>query len=317
MDADKSKLNGPVGEVEKQLRAKLKAHPNLVDYVKARMAATGHNASVTAANSSTIFATFNVDAATGKAQLKDPGDPDVGGSKLGYLRTGLEPQGALRAALECCADPAIGIASTSAEIRKRVIALVGTHEQGLASIRLGFQLALPHAGNVDVAKLADLSHRVSIWGDLDASTPAQRLADSVRANEAKTVFDALLALGRGDDVDADIHQAWMKYDPTHAAAMMTKLSTSGMTVETFKQQLSRAIVDSHLATMLPISGMPTTGQMLLALTIADANDALPAVVRDFLRAAAGGGGARQLSGRAWCRDTASERRRSHLGAHRT
>lgn len=175
-------------------------------------------------------------------------------------------------------------------------ALAGSTDHWQTCIRIGFGLALPAAAasDVDVAKLADVVHRINTWGELDAATPAQRLADSVLRTEAKTVFDALIAVAMGDDVDADIHQAWMKHDPTHAAQMMAKLSTSGLTVETFKLQLSRGLVDSHLTTLLPISGTPTRGQMLLALAIADADDPLPAHVRDFLRAAAGGASARSF-----------------------
>jgi len=295
IDPTKSNLKGKAADIEKQLRANIKAHPNLADYVKSRMVATKHNAAISAANASTGFATFNVDHATGKAQLSDVNDPHIGGAKIGYLRDGIEPEGVMRAAIECCADPGLGVVKTTAEINTRVAALKAPLDQAQTCIRVAFGLALPGgAGNVDVSKLADVMHRIGTWNELDAATPAQRLADSVLKSEAKTVFDGLLAVGMGDAVDADIHQAWIKHDPSHAAQMMTKLETSGLTVETFQLQLSRGLVDPHLMTMLPIGGTPTRAQMLLALTIADSDAALPSHVRDFLRAAAGGSAARSF-----------------------
>lgn len=201
----------------------------------------------------------------------------------------------MRAVIECCADPALGVVKTSAEINARVAALKAPLDQAQTCIRVAFGLALSgSAANVDVSRIADIMHRIRTWSELDAETSAQRLADSVLKPEAKTVFDALLAVGMGDAGDADIHQAWIKHDASHAAQMMAKLATSGLTVETFQLQLSRVLVDSHLATMLPIGGAPTRAQMLLALTIADGDGSLPSHVRDFLRAAAGGSAARSF-----------------------
>ncbi|MBA3460900.1 MAG: SH3 domain-containing protein [Deltaproteobacteria bacterium] len=290
IDPSKSKLTGSAAAIERRLRANIKAHPNLADYVKSRMVATGTSVEMHAANASTVFSTFNLDPATGKAQLSDTSDPDIGGTKLGYVRTGTEPEGVLRAALECCADEKIGIASTTAEMEKRVKVLAGATSQGEGCVRVAFELAL-HKGaghNVDVAMLADLLHRIKHWGEAYADTPAQRLADAVKKPEAAKIFPALLAVGYGDNADANYYQSWMKFDPGQGANFMAKLGASGMTVEQFKIQLSRKILDPHLATLLPISAAPTQAQMLLALTIADGDGSVPSHVREFLIKAAGG-----------------------------
>ncbi len=290
IDPSKSKLTGPAAAIERRLRANIKAHPNLADYVKSRMTATGTTVEMHAANASTGFSTFSLDPGTGKAQLSDTTDPDIGGTKLGYVRTGTEPEGVLRAALECCADEKIGIASTTAEMDKRVKALAGATSQGESCVRVAFELAL-HKGagkDVDVAMLADLVHRMRDWGEAYADTPAQRLADAVKKSEAAKIFPALLAVGYGDDVNANYYQSWMKFDPSQAPNFMAKLGSSGMAVEQFKLQLSRKILDPHLATLLPISAAPTQAQMLLALTIADGDGSVPSHVREFLIKAAGG-----------------------------
>ncbi len=293
VDPKTSKLTGKDADVEKALRANVAAHPNLADYVKSRMAATGHNAQMSAANASTTFATFNLDG-TGKAQLVDKGDPAIGGTKHEYLKTGIEPEGVLRAALECCSDPALGIAPTTAAIRTRLAAPAGAG-QWAACIRVAFQLALPAVGNVNVSMLADLVHRIGEWGEFNSAVTAQRLADKVQKPEATPVFSAMIGAGPGDAMVAGIHQAWMKFDPSHATQMMTALTTSGFTSEDFAKQLSRGLVASHLATMLPIVGAPTRGQMILALTIANQDgEGMPAAVRDFLRHAAGGAASRSF-----------------------
>lgn len=296
IDRKKTKLTGSNAKVEKRLRENIKAHPNLADYVRTRMAATGTTAQMSAANASTTFDTFSLDG-SGKAQLEDTTDPDIGGTKLGYVRTGIEPEGVLRAAIECCADAKIGIAATAAEMDKRAKALSGSTDHWDTCIRVAFNLALEGSTtHVDVAKLADLTHRIGDWSEAYVDTPAQRLADSVKKSEAKTLFPDLIAIGYGNDVNALFYQAWMKFDAGKGTQFMTALGASGMTVESFKLQMSPGLVDSHLDTLLPISGSPTPGQMLLALTIADADRPVPSHVRKFLRAAAGGDASRAFPG---------------------
>ncbi|MBL9014258.1 MAG: DUF4157 domain-containing protein [Myxococcales bacterium] len=288
IDPAKSKLTGSAADIERRLRANIKAHPNLADYVKSRMDATGHKATMSAANASTVFSTYSLDA-TGKAQLNDPTDPDIGGTKLGYVRTGIEPEGVLRACIECCADPAIGIKGTTAEMEKRVAALASSTDGWETCVRVAMEVAL-HRGpgkDVDVALLADLVQRVKYWLEAGSETNAAQLADNVKKGEAGKLFPALLAVGYGDDTNALYRQAWMKFDPGQATHFMSALGTSGMTVEQFKLQLSRKIVDPHLTTLLPISATPTQAQMLLALAIAN-EGSLPPHVKNFLVTAAGG-----------------------------
>jgi hypothetical protein len=86
---------------QKNLQDALKKHPNLAEYVRAQMAAMGAKGTVAAGNASTPFDSFKMDPATGKMTIDDPADPDLGHSKLDYLKTGTDPEGVLRAAIEC------------------------------------------------------------------------------------------------------------------------------------------------------------------------------------------------------------------------
>ncbi|MGE0546108.1 MAG: DUF4157 domain-containing protein [Kofleriaceae bacterium] len=275
------------------LQAAISAHPNLSDYVRQRMVAAGITGKVHAANGSTTFESFNLDPATGKARLSNADDPDISGTKLEYVKTGIEPEGALRAALECYADPAIGPTKVTAEIRARVKALEKEPGWWHTVTRLGFERCLPPIpADVDVAMMLDVVHRIEAW--FFAGWPnminVQNLANRVTAGEAADVFKGMLtsSWAVADHLKVGVPEAWMQHDPGKAADFMAALTASGLKRETFQPLLARGIVDPLLPTLLPI-GAPTKGQMILALTIAVKDGAgMPKPVREFLRAAAGG-----------------------------
>lgn len=286
-------VSGSAADAQRNLQAALAAHPNLADYVRGRMTALGITGTVHASNASTTFDSFNLDA-SGQARLSNPDDPDVSGSKLQYLRTGIEPEGALRAALECYANAAIGPATTTAEMRTRVAGLAGNTGWWETVTRTGMELTLPPApALVEIAKLLDLSHRVEAWffAGWAEMINVQRMSDNVTAAEAPTVFPALLtsSWASDDHLAVGVPMAWLKHSPGQAGPFMAALTASSLDREGFQPLIARGIVDSKLATLLPISATPTSGELLLALTIAlDDGASMPPHVRTFLRTAAGG-----------------------------
>jgi hypothetical protein len=275
------------------LRTAIAGSPNLADYVRQRMTTLGITGQVQAANASTTFGAFNLDAA-GHARLHLSWDPNISAAKLAYVQTGMEPEGALRAALEIYADPAIGPAMTTSHMRTRVTGLAGNTDWWATITRLGYQLALPPApADVNVGYLLDLSHRISAWffGGWASMINVQWMADNVTAIEAPTVFAGMLTTTTAtqDHLAVGAREAWLKHVPGQAGPFMTALTASALTRRTFQPLLARAIVDPQLGTLLGVGGAPTKGQLLLALTIAVINGAtMPAPVRNFLRAAAGG-----------------------------
>jgi hypothetical protein len=285
-------LSGGSAAAQTELQKQLKAHPNLRDYVEARMKLAGVTGTVQAANGSTTFSSFNVNAA-GKAQLSNPDDPHIGGTKLQYVQTGVEPEGVLRAILECFADPAIGPTKVTAEMRTRAAALKGVTEWWQAITHLGLELCMPPAGSdVNAATVLDVSHRIAGWffGGWAEMIGVQAMANSTRPAEVATVFPAIMATDTAteDFLNVGGRIAWMQHDAAQAAPMMAALTASSLKRETFKPLLARGIIDPKLATLLPV-GAPTKGQLILALTIAvDDGVAMPAPVKTFLRAAAGG-----------------------------
>ncbi|MBA3394497.1 MAG: DUF4157 domain-containing protein [Deltaproteobacteria bacterium] len=285
-------LSGGSAAAQKNLQTAIAAHPNLADYVRQRMAAKGVTGEVHAANGSTTFDSFNVDA-SGKAKLSNPDDPHISGTKLQYVKTGIEPEGALRAAIECYADAAIGPAKTTAEMRTRVAGLAADTGWWQTITRIGFELCLPPPpAEVDIALALDISHRISNWffAGWAEMIDVQAMANAVKPTEAAKVFAGMLtsSWATNDHLAVGAREGWLQHDAGQAAPFMAALTASSLTRETFQRIAARGILDPKLATLLPV-GAPTKGQMILALTIAAKDGAaMPKPVRDFLRAAAGG-----------------------------
>lgn len=291
----KTNLTGTSAQQQKKLQAALAKHPNLADYVRDRIKKAGATGTVTAANASATFDSFNIDPATGKARISSLFEPKLGGTKLEYLQQGNEPEGALRAALECFADPAIGPMKTTTEIHTRVTGLAASKDWWQVITRTGFELCLPKgAGNVDAAKLLDVSHRIGAWFEImwENTSNLNRLVSSIKGDEWKTVFPAMLGTTEGstaDHIQVGINEVWMHWDATKGTPFMAALTASAFVRETFNKHLVRAVVDPRLGALLPATASPTKGQLLLALTIAAKDHkAMPKPVRDLLRAAAGG-----------------------------
>ncbi len=295
-------VSGGPAAAQASLQTALAAHPNLADYVRDRMKTKGVTGEVHAANGSTTFDAFNLDPVTGKGTLAVaadpagdvPADPKISGTKLEYVQTGTEPEGAMRAAIECYADAKIGPTKTTDEMRKRVTALAGSTNWWEVMTRTGFEQALPAAGDVDPAMLLDTVHRLEAWFfcGWEVMINVDGLVGSLKnAQQATDVITAMLGTTRGTDdfLAVGARMAWMHFDPAQAAHMMTALEASSLTRSKLESLISRTEVDPKLATLLPPSATPKKSQLLLALTIAVTDGkAMPAAVRTFLRKAAGG-----------------------------
>jgi hypothetical protein len=288
-------LTGTSAQQQKKLQAALAKHPNLADYVRDRINKAGATGTVTAANASATFDSFNIDPATGKARISSAFEPKLGGTKLEYLQQGNEPEGALRAALECIADPAIGPTKTTTEIRTRVAGLAASKVWWQVITRTGLELCLPKgAGDVDAAKLLDVVHRIGAWFEIlwENTSDLARLVANIKTAEVPIVFAAMLGSNEGataDHIQVGINEVWMKWDASKGTPFMVALTASAFVRETFNKHLVRAIVDPQLGKLLPVTASPAKGQLLLALTIAAKDHkGMPKPVRDLLRAAAGG-----------------------------
>ncbi|HEV7557116.1 MAG TPA: SH3 domain-containing protein, partial [Kofleriaceae bacterium] len=288
-----TKVGANSAQAQKNLQAAIAAHPNLAEYVKSRIAVASATGKVTAANASATFDSFQVDPVTGKMGIDKPTEPKLGGTKLEYVQQGKEPEGALRAAIECFADPAIGPAKVTTEIRARVTALAASTDWWEVITRVGFELCLPGKGDVDAHKLLDVVSRIGRWFDMlwDNTSDVGAAASNTKPGEAKKVYAGMLSTANAGEAHIAVgaNEAWMKFDASKGTPFMAALTASGFTRDTFKKFLVRSIVDPQLAKLVPTTASPSVGQLLLALSIASqAGKSMPLAVRNMLRAAAGG-----------------------------
>ena len=279
-----------------EINAALKANPNLRDLVRARMIALGIAGDIEAANASTQFRSFKLDPA-GKAQLSLGFDPDIGKSKADYVKTGAEPEGALRAALETWADPALGPAWTTAAMRAHVAAKSGDTGWWQTLTCTAFSLVLPAAGNVDPAAINELAARVETWllAGWKDSANAARLAASVKPGEVSKVYTAMLGSERSSSsfLAVVVEQAWMSAvaGSVHETAFMAALDATSLKRVELTPLLAWKLIDPHLPALMTAAdpAKPSRAQLILALAIAVARpSAIPAPVLTLLRGAAGG-----------------------------
>ena len=282
-----------------EITAALKANPNLRDIVNERMKTLKIKGIVQASNASTTFSAFNLNKAN-QAQLSLPGwDPDVGGTKQAYVKTGVEPEGALRAALETWADPKLGPAWTTQAMKDHVAATAASKDWWASLTRTAFTLALPSAGNVVPSVIDDLAHRAEAWllTGWQASADAAALAANVKPVEAPILYPVMLASDHAADptnfphIRVVVEQAWMQVDNTREAAFMAAIDSTPLKRVALAKLLDAGLVDPHLPALLAVvpPAAPTKAQLLLALTIAvDRGSAMPAAVKTMLVNAAGG-----------------------------
>ena len=280
-----------------EINAAITADPNLRDLVEKRMAALAVTGKVEAANASTTFGAFNLDS-KGKARLSLIWDPNVGGPKAKYVRTGAEPEGALRAALETWADPALGPAWTTNEMRKHVNEKKSSKEWWQSLTVTAYRIALPAAGDVDPAILANLAHRAEAWllAGWPDSASVDRIVASVTAAEAPILYPVMLKSSDHPPsafphLPIVVQEAWMAVDAAHEANFMTAIGKTSLERTELAKHLSDAVVDPHLPSVLVAANpaKPTKAQLLLALTIAVARPGgMPPDVLKLLTDAAGG-----------------------------
>jgi hypothetical protein len=292
--ADSPDLADPK-KAAKAINDSIKANPNLADLVKQRMKALKVKGTVVAANASTQFDRFNVDLA-GKAQMSSPDDPAIAGSKAEYVQTGVEPEGAMRAALETWADPKFGPTWTTNKMRKHVADVAASKDWDISLTRTAFKLALPASGNVNPQVINDLAHRVGDWGEtgwIDSADPAG-LARAVKPAEAPVVYPVMLVsdqVAGFPDLTTVVQEAWMSVDASHTASFRAALDATTLTRNKLTTLLDDSLINPKLATLLPTPSpaAPSQGQLRLALAIAvKRGSGMPAEVKTFLVGAAGG-----------------------------
>jgi hypothetical protein len=254
------------------------ANPNLRDVV-AKAAGVGadvRGASASFYPSETKFMT----PGTTDIGLSVPGDPDVIGTKLQYVEFGTEPEGCMRAVLECWAtDQLAGTNDCRDAMRRRIAAGKSTH---VATVETWNEAI--------IQPLYDLAAN-NYWGDGETIRQMTRLSGQLFElrwkghTEAGPLNNSLLVFSSAAHVDkvlgsmaGDPHyaatprvalvleQAWMQYTPARRAQFLIALGRYRTCLEA-RDDLDMPLVMPHVPLLLtlPPAASPPADQLKLAL----------------------------------------------------
>ncbi|HEY3386981.1 MAG TPA: DUF4157 domain-containing protein [Saprospiraceae bacterium] len=280
----------------KVIEKSIKENPNLRDIVYQRMKKLNITGEVQAGRGSATFRDFKVDA-DGKAMISSDKDPKLGGSVEEYVQSGVEPEGALRAAVETWWSK--GAKWTTDAMKKYIEDKKDNKDWWPTITRAAYEVSLMNVskdGNVDPAFLSELSHRVSGWldGQWEHEFGAAKLDKSLKPTERELVFNAMLKSNHGDlnsFVKIVIFQVWAKTDATKAALLLDTIDKDTfLKEERLTKLLDQNYVDPLLPTLMVVADPvnPTQGQLKLALAIAATRGTgMPGSVKKLLKDAAG------------------------------
>ena len=293
-------LNADRATAQKQIRDHISANSSLATYLKNRAKAQGLNNIDVKGSNGSFGQVQLIDAGDGLDIISVP-DPSMTSDKVEYVKTGTEPEGVLRAALECWA----GFNMPDAEIARQdtlkamdARAKVAATDYDSAIINTLFSIIVARYGeNGEMIRLfADVAYRMSelkFEGEechVDKLTAAGLGAGGTTATEAKNIFGGVIGKMAGmDKAKLVVYQVWMKHETAKRADFMTTLAA--FDCQTIEDFLDVPFVTADLAALLPISPTPTREQLLLAFRVI-ATDDTQAEAKAFLLNAVGTGNTR-------------------------
>jgi hypothetical protein len=274
-----SALRASPADAAADVHAAVTANPSLRDFV-AGMAGSG--AQVFGSNSSFAPAqTTFMTPGSSDIGLSVPGDPDLIADKLTYVEFGTEPEGCMRAVLECWADDQS--ASTTGchdAVQRRITAGRSTHVATTNTWRENiiqpiYYLALnQHWGSGgairDFGVLAGTLFELYWPGHTSAGNLESQIA--VLGGDVAQI-DRLFGAVAGDAKYAStprvalvIEQVWMKHNALRHGPFMAALASYGSCLEA-AADLDMAMVMPEVPTLLtlPPASPPPADQLILAL----------------------------------------------------
>ncbi|HEY0190205.1 MAG TPA: hypothetical protein VGC42_03735, partial [Kofleriaceae bacterium] len=293
----------PVAQQQAAIKAAIAKDPSLVTKVKERIPRKylldvaevwgKKGVSVLGANASVYGRTTELhDPGTGRITLSNPGDDRLTATnKRDYARHGIEPEGALRAALEAWADDKD---ATITALGQRVVAAPST-DWNERVIRALYARVVANPNNG--ALLLELERASGALANLtradDASVAEVRA--KVPAAHAHAIYNGLTGAAAWADIQywytrVVLYQAWMATDAGKCADLLATLTAggaAGLTTQMLAKYLDYAGLAPHLAAMLPVPGdvgAIRRGPTLLALAcVAKQGAAAPAAALGYLR----------------------------------
>ena len=298
-------LNATRATAQKEVRDHISANSSLATYLQQRARAQGLTSiEVKGANGS--FGTVGlIDAADG-LDIISTLDPSLTANKAEYVKTGTEPEGVLRAVLECWSgfnepDPEVARQETLKAMEDRagtVASPKAAADYRDAIIKTLFQIILARyrENGEMIRRFAEVGYRVSeleFEGEdcrVDKLGPAGLHPGGTTAAEASTVFSGVLPKASGlNSVQLVIYQVYMRHDDTKVANFLTTLAS--FDCQSAADFLDAPFITPVLAKVLPDTTTPTREQLLVAFRVLD-TDNTQADAKAFLLKAVGAGNRR-------------------------
>lgn len=297
-----SALRATPADAAADVQAAVVANPSLRDFVETL---AGAGSTVLGANASFAPAqTTFIDPVSGELTLQVPGDPALVASKLEYVEFGTEPEGCMRAVLECWADDQItGSTDCRDAMQRRIAAGRSTRVPTTDTWREGiiqpvYNLVVnSYWGNGEMIRLlGELAGELFLlyWdghtsaSDLDVGL--SHLGNVAHINQVLTPLSGHSRYSSVPRVAVVIEQAWMLYNPARRSNFMTALARYASCLEASSHVEMWMIMTEvpHMLT-LPPPASPAVAELRLALMATNdtplpnpAPAVLPAHI-DFLR----------------------------------
>jgi hypothetical protein len=276
----------------------LAAHESLAAHTEALAAREGIPAGrVEAARASVGLASVTTlsDPGTGALKPKYPFDPNAFGSASDYAKSGREPEGVLRAAVEVGA-----VSTTTAEtlLRTRMTMAAATNDWYDTTTRILVPLALPAVlgAGVDLGKVNELANIAEVpflafWeqfnitaGDFQNRINPRPFAASIYNGIAATTFYTTPKAKHAERMRVVVDQGWLALSGApQAPALLVGILATDRAANVLELYLDKEILKPEKANLLPIGAPPTKERIRLALAWLDLDNG-DAQVKSFLSA---------------------------------
>ena len=298
-------LDSDPAKAQKQVRDHISANSSLATYMQDKAKSAGLSTIKVLGSNASFGEITLIDKGSGGLDLISSGDPKMTSDKLEYVRHGNEPQGALRAVLECwagfgeatAADQAKRQADCFKAMEARVKESPGTWDRTIIKVLYEIILARYRANGEMIRQLGDASHSISslYWEEecrvraLENLKPGQPLS-----SEAVNIFQGVKSHSVWSSrhyVPLVSYQVWMKHDSGQGAEFMKVLKK--FNCQTAAQFLDIDFIKPDVPALLPHSAAssPAKAQLLLAFRVIDEDDG-HTHTKDFLKKVVGPGNRR-------------------------
>lgn len=305
-----NEVNAPVDAVDPavartQINDAIRTHPSLVTRLRQIATDQGVTTSVVGASGSFTEGPQLIDPATGRFDIIPAGGVGSSGDahltdadKFNYVRHGRDPEGALRAVVECWATDEVRCIQLVQE-RHTELASATSWKEHLIHACYGIILANPR----NAALMNNLAWAVYTLDELSSANNCTTDADSPASVSAvhglhhtlnthlHTLLAELASIPPNSFSRLVLYQAWMLSDTSKRSDFLTQLSSIGNCNSASSYVDTVTIGDPQLTALLPLpatAGSAPQGELMLALIgVEQGNTAPGAPCREYLRAAIG------------------------------